>query len=184
MSTTPVTRDYTSDFVAALAELARMEEERNILDTKIAKQKKRVAALHELANSEDDAPAPTGLVEGLTDACRIVFRAAEKPLLPIEVRDRVQALGLPPQNNLLASVHTVIRRLKESREIVEEFHLQPGGSAPATYRWAEFKPRYGFPDPLNKSKIIGQRLAERGQELGTSSEGHPVRFAQDHDKKK
>jgi hypothetical protein len=110
-----------------------MEHERNDLETRIAKQKKIVAALAELSRTDDDSPDLTGLVDGVTDACRTVLRAAEAPLLPIEVRDRVQALGLPPQSNLLASVHTVIRRLVAANE-VEEVNPE-GGSGPVAYRW-------------------------------------------------
>jgi hypothetical protein len=97
--------------------LDRLLSARIDLETQIAKQKKRVAALHELAETDEDAPAITGLVEGITDAVRTVFRAAEKPLNPAEVRSRVEALGLPPQKNLLASIHTVIKRLLEAGEI-------------------------------------------------------------------
>jgi hypothetical protein len=69
------------------------------------------------------------------------FRAAEKPLLPAEIRDRVQALGLPPQANLLASVHTTIKRMKEGGELKEiSVPLQSGGTGTA-YSWvsAAFK---------------------------------------------
>jgi hypothetical protein len=133
MSTSHVTNKYAGDFVLALTALARMERERNDLETRIAKQKKIVAALAELSRTDEDSPALTGLVDGVTDACRTVFRAAEGPLLPIEVRDRVQALGLPPQSNLLASVHTVIRRLVAANEVEE---VNPvGGSGPLAYRW-------------------------------------------------
>ena len=128
-----MTNKYVADFVRALAELNRMEHERNDLETRIAKQKKIVAALAELSRTDDDSPDLTGLVDGVTDACRTVLRAAEAPLLPIEVRDRVQALGLPPQSNLLASVHTVIRRLVAANE-VEEVNPE-GGSGPVAYRW-------------------------------------------------
>jgi hypothetical protein len=94
-----------------------MISEHEQLEIKIAKQKKKVAALYELVQADEGSAALSGLVEGITDACRVVFRAAEKPLEPAEVRDRVQALGLPPQANLLASVHTTIKRMKEAGEI-------------------------------------------------------------------
>ncbi len=138
MSTDVVTQRYKNELVEAVAELDSLVAAREELETKIAKQKRRVAALHELVEADEDGPPSSVLVDGITDACRTVLRAAEKPLLPIEVRDRVQKLGLPPQVNLLASVYTVLRRLKESGEVVEgfDFHLQPGGSAPASYEWA------------------------------------------------
>jgi hypothetical protein len=107
------------------------------METQIAKQKKRVAALYELAEVDDEGPPPLDLVQGITDACRTVFLAAEKPLYPIDVKNGVEALGLPPQQNLLASVNTVIRRLLAANEIEE---VNPvGGSGPVGYRvknWA------------------------------------------------
>jgi len=168
MSNMPVTDSYIPAFTAALAELHRMTEEREKLETQIARQKKRVAALAELARLDDEDPSATVLVDGITDACRTVLRGAERPLYPIEVSQRVEALGLAPQKNLLASVHTVLKRLVTSNQAAE---VPPqSGSGPIAYRWAkskseqiaeirsileqrnagDFRPSYGHPDPLNK----------------------------------
>src|ERR1700687_2500863 len=137
MSTAPVTNNYTADLIAAINQLLTMTSEREELETKIAKQKKRVAALYELVQTDEGSTALSGLVEGITDACRVVFRAAEKPLLPVEVRDRVQALGLPPQSNLLASVHTTIRRMKDAGEISETVLPFESGGTAAFYAWID-----------------------------------------------
>jgi len=99
--------------------LQLMLVEQDELATRIAKQKRIIAALRELSELEEDSSPMVGLVTGITDACRTVLRSAEKPLLPVEVRDRVEHLGVPEQRNLLASVHTIIRRLKEAGEIRE-----------------------------------------------------------------
>jgi hypothetical protein len=140
LSNTPVTKDFTPDFQEALRELIRMSADREQLETKIAKQKKKVAALYELVQTDEGGSAIPGLVDGLTDACRIVLRAAERPLFPAEVRDRVQALGLPPQSNLLASVHTTLKRLKDASEISElSLPLQTGGMGVA-YEWGRKTP--------------------------------------------
>src|SRR5690349_11915960 len=96
-----------------------MASEREQLETRIAKQKRRVAALCELVQTDSRASAINGLVEGITDACRIVLRAAEAPMTAADIRDKVQSLGLPPQINLLASVHTTLRRMKDAGEIAE-----------------------------------------------------------------
>jgi hypothetical protein len=132
-----VTKNYNNDLKQALRDLLLMASERSQLETKIAKQKKRVAALYELVQTEEDGPALSGLVEGISDACRVVLRAAEKPLTPAEVRDAVQGLGLPPQANLLASVHTTLKRMKdacEAKEVVKP--LETGGTTVA-YKWSE-----------------------------------------------
>jgi len=65
------------------------------------------------------------LIDGITDACELFFELSDKALLPIEVRDKVLVLGLPNQSNLLASVYTTIRRMKEAGEIIEVFEPQP-----------------------------------------------------------
>lgn len=130
-----MTKDYSTDFKEAINELFHMTEERERLETKIAKQKKRVAALHDLMQIEESSTAILGLVEGISDACRVVLRAAEKPLQPTEIRDRIQALGFPPQSNLLASVHTTVRRMKESGEVGENMLPLDSGGTGAFYVW-------------------------------------------------
>jgi hypothetical protein len=143
-----VTKNYTTDLKEALGQLLLMASEREQLETKIAKQKKRVAALYELVQADDDSLALSGLVEGITDACRVVFRSAEKPLSAGEVRDRVQALGLPPQANLLASIHTTIKRMREAGEIA----VHPDANAfNLTYTWVT--------KTLKVSDLLGQGSA-------------------------
>jgi hypothetical protein len=75
-------------------------------------------------------------------------------LLAIEVRDGVERLGLPPQANLLASVYTVLRRLKMAGEVVEDFeaHRNPGGSAVMAYRWVGPVQRLGYSNPTSTQK--------------------------------
>jgi hypothetical protein len=90
------------------------------LQVRIAKQKRVIAALTELADASEASDPPTGLVSGITDAVRTVFWSAEKtdkPFTPTEIANRVKALGVPPQMNMLASVHTIVRRLRKNGEI-------------------------------------------------------------------
>ncbi len=129
-----VGRRHKSELEEANDKLQLMLVEQDELATRIAKQKRVIAALKELSELEEDSGPPVGLVTGITDACRTVLRSAEKPLLPTEVRDRVEHLGVPQQRNLLASVHTVIRRLKEAGEVRE---VPPTiSSGPMKYEWA------------------------------------------------
>jgi hypothetical protein len=94
-----------------------MVAERDARQTRIARQKRIVAALTELVGAGDDSEPPTGLVHGITDACRTVLRAAEKPLYPVEVRQRILALGIPNQGQVLSSVYITLKRLKNSQEV-------------------------------------------------------------------
>lgn len=131
----------TSELAKAMDKLEQLLVEQDALATRIAKQKRVIAVRKELSKLEEETGPPVGLVSGITDACRTVLRSAEKPLLPTEVRDRVEHYGIPEQRNLLASVHTVIRRLKEAGEVR---HVQPQiSSGPMKYEWAGPK-RRGF----------------------------------------
>jgi hypothetical protein len=120
-------QNYKAELEKARQELDQLLMDAELTQNLIAKQKRKIAALSELADVAEDSAPPLGLVEGITDAVRTVFRAAEKPLNPAEVRTKVEALGLPPQKNILASIHTVIRRLQEAGEIEPVGDLQFGG---------------------------------------------------------
>jgi hypothetical protein len=104
----------------AKEDLEQMHVEMDELEVRIAKQKRIIAALIELAEVAEDSRPPIGLVEGITSACKTaVLGAGSKTIYPSEVRDRIKALGFPEQKNLLASVHTVLKRLAEAGEIKE-----------------------------------------------------------------
>ncbi len=148
-----MTQQYENDLSTALAELNQLMASREALEAQIARQKRKVAALQELVESNDGTKV-VKLVDGVTDACRTVLRASGRPLLPIEVRDGVLRLGVPSQANLLASVYTVLRRLKLSGEVIEDFEASrnPGGSAVMAYRWVGPIQTLGYPNPTNTQK--------------------------------
>lgn len=125
-----------SELEEANDKLQLMLVEQDELATRIAKQKRIIAALQELSELEEDSGPPVGLVTGITDACRTVLRAAEKPLYPTEIRDRVEHLGVPEQRNLLASVHTVVKRLKEAGEVDAIIDRDNTGATQEAYQWA------------------------------------------------
>lgn len=110
-------RDARAELLEARQKLEQMYVEKDELEVRIAKQKRIVAALTELADVGEDSGPPEGLVKGITDACKTAVLGANKALYPPEVRDRIKALGFPEQQNLLASVHTVLKRLAEAGEI-------------------------------------------------------------------
>lgn len=116
-----VRRNSKTELREARNELEQMYVELDELQARIAKQKRVIAALTELANVDEDSRPPIGLVHGITDACKTaVIGAKYKLLYPSEVRDRIKALGFPDQKNLLASVHTVLKRLAASGQIAEK----------------------------------------------------------------
>lgn len=109
---------HKAELKSEQAKLEGMLADLELLQTQIARQMRKIAALTDLASMADDSEPPIGLVTGITDAVRTVFWSTEKPLRPTEVALKVKALGVPPQLNMLASVHTIIRRLREAGEIV------------------------------------------------------------------
>jgi len=56
---------------------------------------------------------------GLTDAIRLVVRGAGVPMTPVEVRDRLHAIGFDVSKyaNDLAAIHTILKRLNDSGEV-------------------------------------------------------------------
>ncbi len=131
----------------ALAELFRRREE---LATKIAKQQTRVAALAALCEESEEVDKMTEMyLGGLTNACRTAFRAAgNRGLIPTEVRAALERLRFPirTHKNILASIHTVIRRLERGGEIRKAIHDIHNGADKSVYLWAG--PNYGASNSL------------------------------------
>ena len=164
-----VKRTYKTELQQAKETLQDLLVQADELHVRIAKQKRVVAALAELTDVDEDSGAPEGLVSGITDACKTVLWSAEKPLFPVEVRDRIKALGFPEQKNLLASVHTILKRLAASGEATEVYPAE--GSGPAAYRRPPLGERIGtigrlgYPNPTGtqrkKGKFGGQPIGEK-----------------------
>jgi len=131
----------------ALAELFRQREE---LATKIAKRQTRVAALAALCEESEELDKMTEMdLGGLTNACRTAFRAAgNRGLMPTDVRAALERLRFPirTHKNILASIHTVIRRLEKGGEIRKAIHDIHSGADKSVYLWAG--PNYGASNSL------------------------------------
>ena len=130
-----------------LADLLRQREQ---LATKIAKQLTRVAALAALSDEgEEVGEMMENELGGLTNACRTAFRAAgNRGLMPTEVRTTLEQLRFPTRThkNILASIHTVIRRLTEAGEIRRAIHDVHDEQDKSVYQWA--LPSYGASNSL------------------------------------
>ena len=107
--------DYRRALESAVAEYQTLAAERTHLDARIAQLQHSIAALTKLCGFE-----PT-VSFGLTDACRLVLRNSPTPLTTMELRDRLTSIGvdLARYSNPLASIHTVIKRLRASKEVLE-----------------------------------------------------------------
>jgi hypothetical protein len=107
--------EYRRALDAAVSEYEKLTADRARLDSRISQLQHSIAALTKLCGFEPTVPL------GLTDACRLVMRNSPAPLTPTELRDRLLSIGvdLTKYSNPLASIHTVLRRMRESGEVVE-----------------------------------------------------------------
>jgi hypothetical protein len=145
-----MSREYTAELERERRGLRDLLRQREQLATKIAKQQTRVAALAALCETSEEVDKMTEMdLGGLTNACRTVFRAAgNRGLMPTEVRGALERLRFPIQThkNILASIHTVIRRLEEVGEIQKAIHDKHAGEDKSVYQWAG--PNYGASNSL------------------------------------
>lgn len=118
--------------------------------TRVAKQQTRVAALAALNDESEELNKMSEMeLGGLTNACRTAFRAAgNRGLMPTELRSALDQLRFPirAHKNILASIHTVIRRLEESGEIRRAIHDKYKGEDASVYQGAA--PNYGASNSL------------------------------------
>lgn len=119
------TDDYRRALDAAIAEYEALGARRRELDERLAQLAQTIGTLNRLCGFVPTVPW------GLTDACRLVLRNAAVPLMPTEVRDRLRSIGFDVSrySNELASIHTVLKRLREAGEL----RLVPRGSGRHAY---------------------------------------------------
>lgn len=99
---------------AAVREYEELGDKRREIDERLAQLAQTIGTLNRLCGH-----VPT-VTWGLTDAVRVVLRGAAQGMTPIEIRDRLEAIGFDLTNykNSLAAIHTVVRRLNESKEVI------------------------------------------------------------------
>src|SRR3954469_20749974 len=104
--------DYRAALAAAIREYENLGLERRRIDDRLAQLSQTIGTLNKLLGYQSTVPL------GLTDAIRIVMRGGV-PMTPIEVRDRLKAIGLEMSKyvNDLAAVHTILKRLNENGEL-------------------------------------------------------------------
>ena len=117
---------YKQHLKEAGQELAKLLEQRDALDKRIAKLRQDMGSLAHLSGEPRTIPvfkiiADTRKQFGLKRACLEVLRASDEPLTPVEVAVGIERLGLnyDDQANLLASVHTTLRRMAQNGEVEE-----------------------------------------------------------------
>jgi hypothetical protein len=107
------TNDYRVALDAAIREYEQLGEKRREIDQRLAQLAQTIGTLNRLCGFVST------VFWGLTDACRVVLKGAGHPMTPMEVRDRLEAIGfdLSKYSSSLAAIHTVLKRLHEAGEL-------------------------------------------------------------------
>jgi hypothetical protein len=95
---------YRRALEAAIREYEALGAQRRALDTRLAELAQSIGTLTRLLGLTPTVPL------GLTDACRLVLRGSGVPMTPVEVRDRLSAIGddLSIYTSELAVIHTIL----------------------------------------------------------------------------
>lgn len=121
--------DYRRALETAIREYETLGQQRQDIDKRLAEIAQTIGTLSRLCGLVATVPM------GLTDACRLVVRGAGVPVTPMDVRDRIKAIGfdLSKYSNDLAAIHTILKRLNEAGEL----RLLPRGNEPGkqAYIW-------------------------------------------------
>jgi hypothetical protein len=118
----------------ALKDLAEAVNDAKLIEQRIARLKQTIASLDALIEGEEAATETKQKPRiGITDACRQALKIANSPRTAIEVRDWLASSGyeLPEQENALASIHTVLKRLVKAGEAANATNAE----GKATYEW-------------------------------------------------
>jgi len=105
--------DYRTALDAAVKEYEALGQQRRDIDDRLAQLAQTIGTLMRLLGLSPTVPL------GLTDACRLALRGAGLPLTPMDVRDRLQGMGvdLSIYTNELSAIHTILKRLNDASEI-------------------------------------------------------------------
>lgn len=105
--------DYRRALGAAIKEYEALGDQRRAIDQRLAELSQTIGTLSKLLGLTPTVPL------GLTDAIRLAVHGAGLPMTPVEIRDRLIAIGfdMSKYRNELAAVHTILKRLNDAGEI-------------------------------------------------------------------
>jgi hypothetical protein len=134
---------YRAALDAASREYEELSRQRREIDNRLSQLAQTMGTLNRLCGFT------ANVFWGLTDACRVVLRGAGHPMTPLEVRDRLEAMGfdLSKYTSSLAAIHTVLKRLQDAREL-RFVELDSGKFA---YEWQQAPARGAI--AVNESKL-------------------------------
>jgi hypothetical protein len=132
-----MTDNYKKALQEAREELVKLLGQKEELDKRVAQLQQTVSGLSALCGEEPverQSAVQAAILRnyemvlegitgkpGLTDAVRAALKAFNRPLTPVEVRDGLISLGydLSIYGNVLASIHTILKRLVDNEEVKE-----------------------------------------------------------------
>lgn len=106
--------------------MAKLIQERVLIDGKLAKLKNTVEALSALCDEQATAPEIIALTAadeslGITDAIRKVMSASKLPMTAPQIRNSLLNMGYDVDQyaSVLTVIHNTVRRLEKQGEIAE-----------------------------------------------------------------
>ena len=112
--------------------LAKLLRERDDVEVKIARQRKRVSALAELCDESEFGEKPFDFdLGGLADVCRTAMRGSRKEWMTIaEIQAALKELGYPLDKYKApaASITTTINRMVKEEEVCIAKRPAPGAN--------------------------------------------------------
>jgi hypothetical protein len=180
--------DYKKALDTARAEMAELIIKKAEIEKRMARLKQTIASLSAMSEEDEDedirlyipsdieraqraaaagiARMMAGRTIGLTDAVREVLKAADGWQYPTEVRDGLERMGIDTASysNILASIHTILKRLAAKDE-VEEFKDSEGKGV--SYRWKMQPTASGriVSRNVNTADIIKAKIIEEEKEM-------------------
>jgi len=120
--------EYRRALDAACREWETLSRQRVGIEARLAQLVETIGTLTQLCGLTPTVPW------GLTDACRAILQNAGKPMTPIDVRNRLAAVGfdLSRYSNDLAAIHTVLKRLNQAGEL----RFIPRSPGKHAYQWS------------------------------------------------
>ncbi|SRR6266576_1944365 len=153
------TAEYRKMAEKIQAEIESLEIQQEDTERRIARLKQALIGLAPLSE-EPSKPLIPGIDSfltevdsmSITDAARQILQAAKKPLAPIDIKQQLINMGkdLSDQKNVMASIHSLLKRLREGGEI----ETKDNG---LTYQWKIRRRRVALPRP--RGTTIGDSIA-------------------------
>jgi len=116
------TNEYEQAYQTAMQELLTLEAQKKQIEIRLYVLKQAILQLRTLAGLP--AEKPEFPMPKLTEAIEHIFKKADRTssLTPRDIRDELMVGGYntKPYKNFLASVHAVLRRMEERKEIEKD----------------------------------------------------------------